>query len=57
MVFLKKYRGNGGDVIIPNGVTEIGDYTFASCEFIKATYKGKTYTYENISDLYKAING
>lgn len=44
-------------MIIPNGVTEIGDYTFASCEFIKATYKGKTYTYENISDLYKAING
>lgn len=25
---LKKYRGNGGQVVIPDGVTEIGEYSF-----------------------------
>ena len=28
---LKKYRGNGGDVVIPNGVTSIGDCAFYGC--------------------------
>ena len=32
---LKKYTGPGGDVVIPDGVTEIGDYVF---------YKSKTLT-------------
>ena len=26
---LKKYVGNGGDVVIPEGVTSIGDHAFA----------------------------
>lgn len=29
---------------------------FSGCENIKATYKGKTYDYAHIDDLYKAIN-
>ncbi len=28
---LKKYVGNGGDVVIPSVVTSIGDYAFAGC--------------------------
>jgi hypothetical protein len=28
---LMKYRGAGGDVAIPEGVTEIGDSTFEDC--------------------------
>jgi len=28
---LTKYDGPGGDVVIPEGVTSIGDYAFASC--------------------------
>lgn len=30
---------------------------FYGCENIQATYKGKTYDYEHINDLYAAING
>ena len=30
---------------------------FEGCENIKVTYKGKTYDYAHIDDLYKAING
>lgn len=37
-------------VIINNGA-------FDGCTNIKATYKGKTYDYAHIDDLYKAING
>ena len=44
-------------VKIPDSVTEIGVNAFADCEKIQATYKGKTYDYEHIDDLYKAING
>ncbi|MCI8914640.1 hypothetical protein [Pseudoflavonifractor sp. 60] len=29
---LKKYKGRGGDVTIPEGVTEIGDWTFKGCK-------------------------
>lgn len=29
---LKKYTGPGGDVVIPEGVTEIGNWAFADCE-------------------------
>ncbi len=29
---LAKYRGAGGDVVIPEGVTGIGDYAFSFCE-------------------------
>lgn len=46
-------------VTIPDSVTEIGVYgyhVFYGCENIQATYKGKTYDYEHIYDLYHAIN-
>lgn len=42
---------------IPDGVTLIEQGAFDGCENIKATYKGKTYDYAHIDDLYKAING
>ncbi len=29
---LRSYNGNGGNVIIPDGVTSIGDYAFEGCE-------------------------
>ncbi len=36
---------------------EYTDYSaFAGCENIKVTYKGKTYTYDDIYELYDAIN-
>lgn len=51
-------------VAIPDSVTEIetgdGLYTygaFYNCTIQAATYKGKTYDYNHINDLYKAING
>ena len=44
-------------VTIPNSVTEIGYGAFDWCEKIQATYKGKTYDYAHINDLYSAING
>lgn len=54
---LVEYEGSGGDVVIPQGVIKIGWCAFSDCTSIKATYKGKIYTYDNIDDLYKAING
>lgn len=46
----KGYRGDPDlEVEIPGA--------FDGCENIKATYKGKTYDYAHIDDLYKAING
>ena len=31
---LKKYRGNGGDVVVPEGVKSIGNYAFSGCKSI-----------------------
>lgn len=58
------------NIIIPDSVTSIAapcDYgpgipiigygAFDGCEKIQASYKGKTYDYDHIDDLYKAING
>ncbi len=42
---------------IPDSVTRIGNIAFDGCVNISITYKGKTYTYANIDDLYEAING
>ena len=33
---LKEYKGIGGDVIIPDGVTSIGEEAFASCPLLKS---------------------
>lgn len=45
-------------VIIPDSVTRISDNAFLGSENITAaTYKGHTYDYEHINDLYAAING
>lgn len=43
-------------ITIPNSVTVIEEGAFLSCENIKATYKGKSYDYEHLSELYDAIN-
>ena len=44
-------------ITIPDGVTMMNWDVFIGCKNIQATYKGKTYDYEHINDLYKAING
>ena len=44
-------------ITIPDSVTKINRYPFSDCTNIQATYKGKTYDYEHIEDLYTAING
>lgn len=33
---LKKYHGNANAVVIPDGVTSIGDFAFQNCEFLTA---------------------
>ncbi len=41
-----------------DGRTEISERTFSGCSSLtSATYKGITYSYENIKDLYKATRG
>ena len=42
---------------IPDSVTDIGLNAFYGCTNISVTYKGKTYDYANIEDLYKAARG
>ena len=45
------------NITIPDMVTlTTGDNAFNGCENINFTYRGKTYTYDNIQDLYDAIN-
>lgn len=39
-------------ISIPDSVTQISWSAFDNCENIQATYKGKTYDYEHIYDLY-----
>ncbi len=33
---LKKYKGNGVDVTIPDGVTSIGEWAFFECSSLKS---------------------
>ena len=33
---LKKYVGPGGDVVIPDGVTSIGEEAFRACSSLRA---------------------
>lgn len=44
-------------ITIPDSVTFVGHGAFYDCTSINATYKGQIYTYDNIDDLYTAING
>lgn len=41
---LKKYNGSGGEVIIPDGVTSIGEEAFAGCKTIKSVVIPKNVT-------------
>lgn len=43
-------------VYITDGTTEINMKAFSGCKQIKVAYKGETYVYEHIQDLYDAIN-
>lgn len=47
---------NLSSVTIPDSVTYIGEDAFAGCDNITVTYKGKTYTKSNMSDLHSAAN-
>ena len=42
---------------IPDSVTKIDSLTFDNCKNISVAYKGKTYDYAHIEDLYEAANG
>ncbi len=45
-------------ITIPDSVTKIGEFAFDGCTSLTSVnYKGKTYSYDNINDLYAAING
>lgn len=44
------------NITIPDSVTVIDDGAFYGCKNIKVTYKGKSYDYEHLSELYEAIN-
>ncbi len=45
-------------VTLPDSVTEIGNDIFKGCTSLTSVaYKGETYDYEHISDLYDAITG
>lgn len=43
-------------ITIPDSVTEIGTDIFDGCTNIRATYKGKTYSYAERLELYRAID-
>lgn len=45
------------NITIPDSVSEIGYDAFVHCEKINVLYKGTSYDYEHIEDLYTAING
>ncbi len=46
------------DITIPDSVTYINESALSDCDSLtNATYKGKTYSYDNIDELYKAVNG
>ena len=42
---LEEYTGPGGEVVIPEGVTEIGDWTFSNCESLTSIQIPATVTY------------
>lgn len=43
-------------VTLPNTVHTIDNSAFSACKKVKVTYKGKSYNYEQLADLYDAIN-
>ena len=43
-------------ITIPDSVTKIGSKVFGECKNVEVTYKGKTYTYDNLQQLYNIIN-
>lgn len=45
------------NIVIPDNIMEIDTSAFEGCTNISATYKNNIYTYDNIYDLYTAING
>ena len=44
------------EITLPNSIEGIGVWAFSDCPNIVVTYKGKTYTYAEIDDLYHDIN-
>lgn len=45
------------DITLPDSVAHIETSAFWNCYEIKVSYKGKTYDYAGINDLYGAVNG
>ena len=50
---LKEYKGQGGDVVIPDGVTSIGDHAFVGCRSLTSiTIPHRfAYLFEDYKDL------
>lgn len=44
------------NVELPSTLTLIGPNAFSCCCYVKVTYKGKTYNYDNIDKLLKKVN-
>lgn len=45
------------ELVLPDGMTEISDTAFNGSYNISVTYKGKTYSYDELDALYAGING
>lgn len=45
------------NVVLPDTIERVAPSAFADCKKIQVTYKGQTYDYAHLEDLYKAVNG
>lgn len=53
---LKKYNGNAPDVVIPEGVTEIGENVFKNCSFLRTVVIPESVTVINTAAFYNCAS-